>query len=240
MGKSIILSKISQFKEILGTKESVKEVTIDGKKDFEKVSIKKIESNLDNFFKYHIKYAKKTKRKKPINISGKSQSEYIENFEFYGYRSNEEHFLTLTTDSHEISQSALKKLNVKNSIKSDILNIDLILFTQKVKRFYPAIEISSGWFTNLKLPNLNSVKLKGDDVNKSERWLEYITIKTAKITNIEITINDTGYNGEKISVSTKGFIYTSDNNINDETLLKISKYIIEINNKTIPQSLIKK
>ncbi len=230
MGQGITLNKITKFEEVNETKEWTNEVTIDNRKDYEKCTFRKSDDTIGEYKIYNVKYRKKIHTKTPIVISNKQVFDYMSDFEFKAYRKNSNYIFTISKLSHTIVQSGMKKINKKNSIKSEFLKIDLIDFIEKSITNNTGIEICGGWFGNLKLPNLDSVSLSGDDVNKSSDWQRFKSINTAKITNIKVILNLAPFNGIKITLSSKGFIYLYNDNLEVEKLLEIAEKIIEINN----------
>lgn len=130
------------------------------------------------------------------------------------------------------THSALHRLSKKTGIKSIPLTVDLIATVEKILKYAPDIRITSGWFSNLGLTNLNNVLLQGDQVNLGPEWDKFKKTTGAALSNIELLIDDTDFPDGyiKVSLSQRGVIFCR-RKLSAEKTLEIAKKIQKILNK---------
>ena len=231
MGISITINKIDEFKYIESYTEYIQEITLDGRTAREKVILSNENSNEGEYKKFKVKYTKKHHQKRAVNVSGSLVNEWLDDYIFEGYKKSNDYFITVSDIPYRIVHSGMKKLKKKRKVMCDPLQVNLIEFVEKIITQTTDIEIAGGWFGNLGLPNLDSVKLQGDDVNRSSDWSRFKTTEGAKINSVNLVINTEKFDNLKLMLSSKGFIYLQTNDLTVVEALELSEYIIELINR---------
>lgn len=226
----ITINNIVKFEEIKVINEAIIEKKINNRIHQGKISISPTDpsESVNDYKKYILHYDYFQKVNAPIKIAGEL-TDYIQHpYIFTGYQ-KENYFITISDLSHKVVFSGIKELNSKTKIKCEPLKIDLKKLVEKVIKT-PEVEICSGWFGKLNLANLDSVSLKGDDVDKSEDWERFKKIPGSTITTVEIFFTTGDFEGIKIMISTKGFIFLKNYTLEVTSSLKLAEKIISIIN----------
>ncbi|MGL6025022.1 MAG: hypothetical protein ACRC0F_10450 [Cetobacterium sp.] len=224
---SITINTIEKFDEIKTKVEASIPKTINGRSATEKIEISNFNYKIEDYKKYKMIYDDFHTKTKPIYVNGEWSNEYLEKNEFYGYKKNENYFFTISDLSYKTVQSAIKILKNNTKIKCTPLNISLVKLVESIIK-KSEIEIRAGWFGELGLPNLDSVLLKGDDVNESDDWKKFKSTPGAKITTLEIIFIEGDFEGFKVTVSSKGFIFLKGKQLTEEESLKLAEIIVEL------------
>ncbi|MFP3340488.1 hypothetical protein R0J91_21090, partial [Micrococcus sp. SIMBA_131] len=73
-------------------------------------------------------------------------------------------------------------------VKCEPVEIDLIAAIEVILEANAGIQISSGWFSNLGMPNLRNALLQGDDVNEGADLIRFKETEGASLSNVELAI----------------------------------------------------
>jgi hypothetical protein len=234
----LTVNKVIDFPEQLDeTIVGKEQIEIEGSTDVAETKFYKgidAKKNVKGYNRYIIKHSQKYKIQG--KLWGKSFKEIMRIMQatVYENKSNRDYLFSIGTVKADYIQSAFARLKKKTSIKSEPLEVDLIEAVEKIIAFAPNIKIISGWFSQLNLPNLSNVMLQGDKVNLGPEWDRFKKTKGAKLSNIELLIDDDDFeNGYvKVALSKRGVIF-SRRNISHDKLLEISEDIINILNKSL-------
>ena len=230
MGKVITLSKITEFPDTFeSTAVGQETVLIEGGEAVAETRIYPAEVNdVENFQKYIIKHNQK------YAIEGKVWNKEfreilrIVNISVYK-KTGFDFAVTIGNSKGNFARAAFKRLNKQTSVKCSPVEIDLILAVERIIQSNSGIQINSGWFSSLNLPNLNNALLQGDDVNRSSDWQRFKQTQGASLSNVELIVYDTDFpNGYiLISLSKRGFLYCKKNLTNNK-YLELTEKIIRI------------
>ena len=245
MATVLTINKVIEFpKKIENTVIGKEEILIEGKTDIAETSFYKgtdISKNIDGYNRYIIKHSQKFKIEG--KLWGKSFKEILRIMQatVYEDKTKNDYLFSIGSRKADYMQSAFARLKSKTAIKSEPLEVDLIEAVEKIIKFAPDIKIVSGWFSKLNLPNLTNVMLQGDKVNLGPEWDRFKTTKGAKLSNIELLIDDADFDNGFVSVSlSKRGVIFSRRNISHAKLLQISNKIIGIlDKKLISKKIIK-
>ncbi|WP_285398100.1 hypothetical protein [Lysinibacillus sp. fls2-241-R2A-57] len=145
---------------------------------------------------------------------------------------NDNYIYTFGGHKADNTHSALSRLSKKTGIKSTPLTVNLIDTVEKILKYAPDIRITSGWFSNLGLTNLNNVLLQGDQVNLGPEWEKFKKTKGAALSNIELLIDDSEFPDGyiKVSLSQRGVIFCR-RKLSAEKTLEIANKVQKILNR---------
>ncbi|MEK4245299.1 hypothetical protein MKZ20_08140 [Psychrobacillus sp. FSL K6-2684] len=244
MASVLTINKVISFPDkIENTVIGKEEVIIEGKSDVAETSFSKgsdNSKNIEGYNRYIIKHSQKFKIEGKLWDKSFKSILRIMKATVYESKNNRDFLFSIGNLKADYIQSAFARLRSKTSIKSEPLEVDLIEAVEKIILYAPDIKIISGWFSELNLPNLKNVMLQGDKVNLGPEWDRFKTTKGAKLSNIELLIDDADFeNGVvTVSLSKRGVIF-SRRNISHKKLLQISNKIIGILNKELKTKKLK-
>ncbi len=236
----ITIKKIEKFDNIATLDKVFNPVTVNGHKDEETVEIKNKNTpkNLEtNFFEekriilneYSITFNKKTHRQRPISFRGEKTHDFFDVYNYKGFKIGSDLFINLYDFSKNINKMAMEKVtNRSKKIKLNNYSINLFELVEKIVDSGFDIEIISTWFTNLNLPNLNAVKLEGNEVNDGNEWTKYKANNNSRITSLGLYINVHPFNRLKLTISNTADIYIPSGGITEDDALVLTNLIIEI------------
>lgn len=144
-------------------------------------------------------------------------------------KENFKHIITISSSKGEFAHKAFKRLYKTTPVKCIPVDINLIDALPLLVTNTTGITITSGWFSQVGLPNLNNVLLQGVDVNQCEDWIRFKGTSGAKLSNIELLIEDGDFErgNAKISLSARGFLF-SKTSMRDEKCIEIAEKIIDL------------
>ncbi|MCY9028889.1 hypothetical protein PNF29_18700 [Bacillus subtilis] len=232
MGRVLTLHKILEFPETLETTIVGQErVQIEGDTaDAETRIYAADENDVPDFNKFIIRHNQK------YSIEGKVWNrqfkEILRTIQISVYKRDSkdtQFILPIGNSKGSYAIASFKRLRKSTAVKCDEVKIDLIEAVETIIKSDAGIEISSGWFSNIGLPNLNNALLQGAEANLGAAWNEYKQRDGATLSNVELAIEDDDFeNGYvKLSLSKRGIIF-SKKNIPDKKLLELAERIIEL------------
>ncbi|WP_226793897.1 hypothetical protein [Bacillus sp. B1-b2] len=238
MASILTVNKIIDFPEQIDeTIVGKEEIVIEGSSDVAETKFYKgtdMKLNINGYNRYIIKHSQKYKIRG--KLWGKDFKEIMRVMQatVYENQTKKDFLYSIGTVKADYIQSAFARLKKKTAIKSEPIEVDLIEAVEKIVTFAPDIKIISGWFSELNLPNLSNVMLQGDKVNLGPDWDKFKRTKGARLSNIELLIDDDDFESGnvKVSLSKRGVIF-SRRNLEHKKLLQISDKVLEILNKTI-------
>lgn len=179
-----------------------------------------------NYEKFKLKHSQK------FSVNGtvgtKEFSEILKIYSFDVYM-NDAFAISYGKDKGRYAQAAFKRLNKATEFKSFPLQINLIEALEKIIKSSSGITVQSGWFSNLDLPNLDSVFFRGEDANRGADWNKYKAIAGASLSNIELLIDDPAGKDGLIPMSlSKGGILFCKRNISPDKALEITERVFKI------------
>lgn len=127
------------------------------------------------------------------------------------------------------ANAAMKRLRENTAVKCVPLEINLIDAVEKIVRSNSGIQVNSGWFSNLGLPNLNNVLLQGDDANQGSDWARFKATSGAALSNVELILEDPVFNNGqvKVAISKRGYVF-SHTKIPDNKMVELTERILAI------------
>ncbi|MEB7772436.1 hypothetical protein [Kurthia gibsonii] len=142
---------------------------------------------------------------------------------------NDKYAISYSKHKGNVALSAFKRLSSTTQFKSKPFELDLLQVLETIINSASGITIQAGWFANLGLANLNSVLLRGEDVNEAPDWQRFKKTKGASLSNIELLIEDASFPNNKVSISLskRGILYCK-KNISPEKSLELTDRIFQI------------
>lgn len=179
-----------------------------------------------NYEKYILKHTQKYPIVGVLNQKEFKEILRIFNFDVY---INNSYAISYSKHKGKFAQAAFKRLSDTTSFKSIPYELDLLDALEKIIRSASGITIQAGWFANLGLANLDSVLLRGEDVNHANDWHRFKRTAGASLSNIELLIQDSSFQNNKIniSLSKRGILYCK-RNISPEKALELTDRIFKI------------
>ena len=229
MGKVLTMHRIIEFPETLETTVVGQErVTIEGDTADAETRIHETESNVDGYEKYIIRHNQK------YTIEGKVWNrefrEILRIVQISVFRNPELNYIfPLGNSKGNYAIASFKRLRNGTPVKCEPVEIDLIEAIEVILEANAGIQISSGWFSNLGMPNLRNALLQGDDVNEGADWIRFKETEGASLSNVELAIEDEDFESGfvKISLSKRGIIY-SKKNLPDNKFLELAERIVRL------------
>jgi hypothetical protein len=229
VGKVLTIHRIIEFPETFETTIVGQErITIEGDVADAETRIYAAENDVPNFEKYIIRHNQK------YSIEGKVWNrefrEILRIVQISVYKKQDlNYILPVGNSKGNYAIASFKRLRNGTSVKCEPVEIDLIEAIEMIIEGNAGIQISSGWFSNLGLPNLNNALLQGDDVNLGADWIRFKETDGALLSNIELVIEDEDFDDGfiKISLSKRGIIY-SKKNLPDNKFLELAERIIRL------------
>lgn len=227
MAVVITLNQIKNFPTQFDRTIVAKDISsIDGESIEAETKIYQTDSDIDGFRKYKMIHEQKYKiegkmwgrefsaimRKHNINVYCKDGLNYA---------------ITVGNMRGTSSTIAFRRLHSRTVIKCCSPQIDLIKTIDKILHDSTGVRVNMGWFTNLKLPNLNNVLLQGDEVNDGPDWERYKTSKGSQLANVELIVEDKDLGQVIISLSKRGFLLCKQN-LSVKKSLEITQKIIKL------------
>ncbi|KXY63498.1 MULTISPECIES: hypothetical protein [Bacillus] len=179
-----------------------------------------------NYEKYILKHSQKY----PIVgvINQREFKEILRVFSFEVYINNS-YAISYSKHKGKFAQSAFKRLKDTTAFKSVPYELDLLDALENIINSDSGITIQAGWFANLGLANLDSVLLRGEDVNQAADWKKFKRTAGASLSNIELLVEDSSFPNNRIaiSLSKRGILYCK-RNISPEKSLELTDRIFKI------------
>lgn len=236
MGKVLAIFVINEFPEV--TTETIvgkEQVTVEGTMaDAETRFYVPTEENERNDAEGYQKYVIKHSQKYSIEgkLWGREFNSILRTMRLAVYKKSDstaKYAYSVGKIKGSFASSAMKRLKEKTSVKCVPFDVDLIDAIEKIVKSTSGIQINSGWFSNLGLPNLNNVLLQGDDVNRGTEWEKFKKAAGVELSNIELILEDDDFSeGQvKLALSKRGYVF-SHSNIPDKKMLELTERIIEI------------
>ncbi|CAH0346749.1 hypothetical protein [Bacillus sp. CECT 9360] len=237
MPRILTINKVIDFpNDIEETVIGKEQVEIEGKTDTAETRIYKgtdDKKNIQGYQRFKLKHSQKYK------IQGKLWNKEFNHimrlFTLDVYKSESIGYVySIGSNKADIAHIAFKRLRTGTGVKCEPYEVDLLEAVEKIIKFAPDIKIKSGWFSNLGLPNLNNVLLQGDEVNLGPEWTRFKKTSGAKLSNIELIIDDSDFDNGwvKVSLSKRGVLF-SQTNIPHKKMLQIADKIIVILSKKL-------
>ncbi|RST66245.1 hypothetical protein EJB14_12105 [Bacillus pumilus] len=176
------------------------------------------------------KYILKHSQKYPIVgvLNQREFKEILRIFSFDVYINNS-YAISYSKHKGKFAQSAFKRLSDTTDFKSDPYELNLLDALENIITSDGGITIKAGWFANLGLANLDSVLLRGEDVDQAADWKRFKRTAGASLSNIELLVEDDAFpnNSIAISLSKRGILYCK-RNISPEKSLELTDRIFKI------------
>lgn len=230
MSKVITISEITEFPDSFqSTAVGQETILIEGGEALAETRIYPSEENdVVDFQKYMIKHSQKYK------IEGKIWNrefrEILRTFSISVYKkAGFSYAVTIGNSRGNIARAAFKRLKNHTNVKCTPVEIDLILAVERIIQSNSGIQINSGWFSSLNLPNLNNALIQGDDVDRSADWQRFKQTQGASLSNVELIVYDNDFpNGYIIiSLSKRGFLFCK-KNLSNQKYLELTERILNI------------
>lgn len=182
--------------------------------------------DITDYEKYILKHSQRFPIVGMINQKEFSEILKIYNFDVY---MNGSYAISYGKHKGKYAQAAFRRLRKTTEFKSAPLKIDLLDALEKIINSDSGITVQSGWFSNLGLPNLDSVLLRGEDANQGSDWQKFKVTQGASLSNIELLIEDDSAKDNKISISLSaaGILFCK-KNISPDKALELTGRIFDI------------
>lgn len=201
------------FVEVFPDEELEQEVTIPG-------------GDIVDYDKYILKHTQKY----PI-VGVLNQQEFKEILRIFSFDVyvNNSYAISYSKHKGKFAQSAFKRLSDTTDFKSIPYELDLLEALENIITSDSGITIKAGWFANLGLANLDSVLLRGEDVDQAADWQRFKRTAGASLSNIELLVEDVAFPNNKItiSLSKRGILYCK-RNISPDKALELTDRIFKI------------
>lgn len=180
--------------------------------------------NIENYERYILKHSQKY----PI-VGVLNQREFKEILRIFSFDVYINSAFAISYSKHKgkFAHSAFRRLKDTTEFKIIPYQLDLLQSLEKIITSNSGITIKSGWFSNLGLPNLDSVLLRGEDVNQARDWRRFKETGGASLSNIELMVEDNAGQRIPISLSKNGILYCK-RNISPEKSLELTDKIFNI------------